>query len=125
MTATSTSTATALGGPSHMVGRDAITRFLAVDFHRLFVADVSLDFRGFYADGDVVVVEETMTATAAGGGTYRNDYCFVFELRGGRIHRVREYLDTAAGHRMLGGSAPAQPVTRERSGPPPRPAAPA
>ncbi|GAA4906439.1 ketosteroid isomerase-like protein [Nonomuraea thailandensis] len=99
--------------------RDAITRFLAVDFHRLFVADVSLDFRGFYADGDVVVVAETMTATPAGGNPYRNDCCFVFELRDGPIHRVREYMDTAAGHRMLSGGttgAPAQAVTGGRSG---------
>jgi ketosteroid isomerase-like protein len=61
-----------------------------------------VDFRGFYADGDVVVVEETMTATAA-GVPYVNDYCFVFELVGDRIHRVREHMDTARGHRQLAG----------------------
>ncbi|MGP4104077.1 nuclear transport factor 2 family protein [Nonomuraea sp. KM90] len=99
-------TAVALGGSHHMVGRDAIIHFLTVDFPRLFVADVSLTFRGFYADGDVVVVEETMEATLAGGNAYRNDYCFVFELRDGRIHRVREYMDTARGRRMLEGAVP-------------------
>ena len=40
-----------------------------------------------------------MSARLANGNTYRNDYCFVFELRDGRIHRVREYMDTARGHR--------------------------
>ncbi|MER6945922.1 hypothetical protein ABT294_18005 [Nonomuraea sp. NPDC000554] len=43
-----------------MVGRDAIVRF-----PRIFVADVTVDFRGFYADGDVVVV----LANGNDGGT--------------------------------------------------------
>jgi len=94
-------TATALDAPSHMIGRDAITHFLAEDFPRLFVGDVEVDFHGFHADGDRVVVEETMSATLANGNTYTNDYCFVFELRDGLIHRVREYLDTARGHRAV------------------------
>jgi ketosteroid isomerase-like protein len=44
-----------------------------------------------------------MTATLANGNHYANDYCFVFELRGGLIHRVREYMDTARAHRMVFG----------------------
>ncbi|MBP2329963.1 ketosteroid isomerase-like protein [Kibdelosporangium banguiense] len=96
-------TAVALGGSSHMVGRDAIVRFLAEDFPRFFVRDVTIDFHGFYADGERVIIEETMTATLANGRRYSNDYCFVFELRGGLIHRVREYMDTARGHRMVFG----------------------
>lgn len=94
-------TAIALQMTHHMIGREVIARFLAVDFRRLYVADVSVDFRGFYADGDIVVVEETMTATLADDRPYANDYCFVFELRDGRIHRVREYMDTASGHRQV------------------------
>lgn len=60
-------TAVALKGPSHMVGRKAIVRFLAEDFQRMFARDVTVTFHGFYADGDRVVVEETMTATLANG----------------------------------------------------------
>ncbi|MFB9320248.1 nuclear transport factor 2 family protein [Cryptosporangium minutisporangium] len=96
-------TAVALEAPSQMVGRKAIVHFLAEDFSRLFVRDVAVDFRGFYADGERVVVEETMTATLANGNHYFNDYCLVFELRDGLIHRVREYTDTARGHRMVRG----------------------
>ncbi|MGW5722343.1 nuclear transport factor 2 family protein [Amycolatopsis sp. NPDC003865] len=94
-------TAVALDGPSRLVGREAIVRFLAEDFPRFFVSDVTVTFHGFHADGDRVVVEETMTATLANGNHYANDYCFVFELRDGLIHRVREYMDTARGHRMV------------------------
>lgn len=95
-------TAVALGVASDMIGREAIARFLAVDFHRLFVSDVSVKFREFLGDGDRVVVEETMSATLRDGRRYVNDYCFVFELRDGLIHRVREYMDTARGMRMIG-----------------------
>ncbi|MGC7100962.1 nuclear transport factor 2 family protein [Amycolatopsis lurida] len=99
-------TAVALGGSHHMAGRAAIVRFLAEDFPRFFVSDVAVTFHGFHADGDRVVVEETMTATLANGNHYENDYCFVFELRDGLIHRVREYMDTARGHRQVFGEAP-------------------
>ncbi|MEV0466618.1 nuclear transport factor 2 family protein [Nocardia tengchongensis] len=51
-------TAVALDAPSHMIGRQAITHFLAHEFPRLFTSDVVVDFRGFYADGDRVIVEE-------------------------------------------------------------------
>ncbi|GAA3526579.1 nuclear transport factor 2 family protein [Nonomuraea rosea] len=97
-------TAVTLGVTHHMVGRDAILRFLTVDFGRMFVADVALEFHGFYADGDVVVVEESMRATLANGNAYRNDYCFVFVLRDGLIHRVREFMDTARAQRLVSGS---------------------
>lgn len=99
-------TAVALDAPSHMVGKKAIVRFLAEDFPRFFARDVTVTFHGFHADGDRVVVEETMTATLANGNHYANDYCFVFELRDGLIHRVREYMDTARGHRMIFGEVP-------------------
>lgn len=96
-------TAVALNGPSHMIGREAIAHFLAEDFPRLFVRDVTVTFHAFHADGERVIVEETMTATLANGNRYTNDYCLVFELRDGLIHRVREYMDTARGHRMIFG----------------------
>jgi uncharacterized protein len=94
-------TARALGGTHHMIGRDRIVRFLTAEFGTVFVADVSVDFKGMFADGDTVIVEERMQATLAHGGHYDNDYCFVFELEGGLIKRVREYMDTQRGAAML------------------------
>lgn len=99
-------TAVALDAPSHMIGKKAIVRFLAEDFPRLFARDVTVTFHGFYADGERVIVEETMTATLVNGDRYANDYCFVFELRNGLIHRVREYMDTARGHRTIFSEVP-------------------
>ena len=97
-------TALALGGTHHLVGRDRIVHFLTCEFGTVFVANVSIDFRGFYADGDTVVVEERMQATLAHGGHYDNDYCFIFELENGLIKRVREYMDSQRGARWFGSS---------------------
>ncbi|MGW1676117.1 nuclear transport factor 2 family protein [Saccharopolyspora sp. NPDC002376] len=96
-------TAVALEAPDHMVGRAAIVRFFAEDFPRLFARDLAVTFSGFHVAGERVVVEATMTATLASGGHYTNDYCFVIEVREGLVQRVREYTDTAWGHRMIFG----------------------
>ncbi|MER5389020.1 hypothetical protein [Saccharopolyspora sp. NPDC002686] len=53
--------------------------------------------------GERVVVEAAVAATLANGDPYDNDYCFVVELRGGLVRRVREYTDTARAHRMIFG----------------------
>jgi ketosteroid isomerase-like protein len=99
-------TAVALGATNHMVGRKAIAHFFAEDLPRLFVSGVDMTFHRFHADGELGIVEATVTATLAGGNHYSNDYCFVFELRDGLVHRVREYVDTARGHRMIFGDPP-------------------
>lgn len=90
-------TAVALDYTHHMIGRDAIVHFLTVAFPTLFVADVSVEFLGIYADGQTVVVEERMQATLPSGRHYNNAYCFVFVLEGERIALVREYMDTTRG----------------------------
>jgi ketosteroid isomerase-like protein len=94
-------TAIALGHSHHMIGRAAITHFLTHEFPRLFAQDVQVDFKTVLADGETVVVEERMRATLADGKAYDNDYCFIFELQDGRIHRVREYMDTLKGTKMI------------------------
>jgi ketosteroid isomerase-like protein len=96
-------TAVALGGASGFQGAELIARFIAEDFGRLFVRDTKSEFRGLYADSDIVVAETRLQATLAGGQRYDNDYCFIFEMRDGRISVMREYMDTAKGYRMIFG----------------------
>ena len=96
-------TALATNFTNHMIGKAEIARFIAVEFGKLFASEVSIEFKGVHAAGDMVVVEERMRATLADGGRYDNDYCFVFELENGLIRRVREYMDTAKGQRMIFG----------------------
>jgi ketosteroid isomerase-like protein len=93
-------TAQAFNGAAGFKGAEAIASFIAKDMRRLFL-DLKIDFRGFYADGPIVVVEERMTASLPDGARYENDYCFVFECRYGKIARVREYMDTLNGYRQL------------------------
>jgi ketosteroid isomerase-like protein len=94
-------TAVALDTTNHIVGRKAIVRFFAEEFPRLYVRDVALSFRGIHTDGERITVEATMAAILNNGNPYANDYCFVFELRNGLIHRAREYVDTAREHHMI------------------------
>jgi uncharacterized protein len=95
-------TAVALKHTDHMVGPQEIANFIAGVMHRLF-SSVEISFRGIYADGNIVVVEERMRATLPGGGPYENDYCFVFVVEGERIRQVREYMDTRKGWRQVFG----------------------
>ncbi|MBB4378378.1 nuclear transport factor 2 family protein [Bradyrhizobium sp. SBR1B] len=93
-------TAVALDHTDHMVGPHQIARFIAQEMHRMF-SNIDISFRGVYADGDVVIVEERMRATLPGGKPYENDYCFVFTVAGDRFRQVREYMDTRKGWRMV------------------------
>jgi ketosteroid isomerase-like protein len=47
------------------------------------------------SDGDRVMVETRATGTKADNGKpYANRYAWAFELKGGKILRVREYMDS-------------------------------
>ena len=96
-------TAIALNAPSGFTSAEAIARFIANDVSKIFARDVTIDFKGIHAVGNVVIVEERMQATLSSGRHYDNDYCFVFELEDGLITVMREYMDTAKGFRMIFG----------------------
>lgn len=89
-------------GTHHLVGRERIARFIADEFPAIFGSEVSIDFRAVVGEGSTVVVEERMRAVLPSGRMYEVDYCIVFELYDGLIHRVREYLDTRRGLELLG-----------------------
>lgn len=76
--------------------RDAIVAFMACNFARFF-ADAGNEFRTVTAEGDVVVVEHRLSAVLPNGRPYVNDYCFVYEVRDGKVLRIREYMDTRGG----------------------------
>lgn len=43
---------------------------------------------------DLAVAETQMRARTPSGDEYRNQYCFFFEFRDGRIAEIREHVDT-------------------------------
>jgi uncharacterized protein len=90
--------------------RDAIVTFMAYNFARFF-GDVENDFRTVVAEGEVVVVEHRLSATLPNGRSYVNDYCFVYEVRDGKVWRIREYMDTRGGwEQVFGEGEPLQLV---------------
>ena len=82
--------------------RDAIVTFMAYNFARFF-GDVKNDFRTVVAEGEVVVVEHRLSAILPNGRSYVNDYCFLFEVRDGKVWRIREYMDTRGGWKQVFG----------------------
>jgi len=76
--------------------RAAIVAFMAYNFSRFF-GGVKNVFRTVVAQDDVVVVEHRLSATLPNGRPYVNDYCFIYELRDGKVWRIREYMDTRGG----------------------------
>lgn len=50
--------------------------------------------KGVTAEGDRVAVEAESYVKLKNGRVYNNQYHFLIEVRGGKIERVREYLDT-------------------------------
>ena len=90
--------------------RDAIVAFMADNFARLF-GSARNEFRTVVAEGEVVVVEHRLSATLLNGRPYVNDYCFVYEVRDGKVWRIREYMDTRGGWaQVFGDGEPVQMI---------------
>ena len=80
-------------------GRDSIlNEFLATALSYYEPGSVSLDITGMIAEGDRVVLQWTSRANTRTGRRYENDCIGVFTVRDGRIHDVREYMDTLYAH---------------------------
>ena len=64
------------------------------------------------SDGDRVVVESHATGQRADGKVYNNRYAWVFELRGGKVLNIREYMDSLYVARFFDmiPAAPAEPL---------------
>jgi ketosteroid isomerase-like protein len=62
-----------------------------------------------FHDGDWVIAESTGAGRFRNGTEYDNRYIIVYEIVGGRIRTVREYMDTQHGARLFA----------EGAGPPP------
>jgi ketosteroid isomerase-like protein len=81
-------------GPSHMIGKEVVMQFFTSGFRKVFQAEVHFEILNIYADGNTVIVEQAFQARVANGNFYKNDYCFIIELKDGRVRQVREYMDT-------------------------------
>jgi ketosteroid isomerase-like protein len=68
----------------------------------------ALEIRRMVVEGPVAVVQQRLTATAkATGLPYDNQYCWIYEVRDGRIVDIEEYADTVVAARAMGWDASA------------------
>ena len=76
-------------------GRDAIVDdFLATARSYFDPNSIEIEITGMTAEDDRVVLQWTSRARVRSGVAYENDCIGVFTVRNGRIHSVREYMDT-------------------------------
>lgn len=99
------------GAPSgaNDLGHRQIVQFMAHNFSRLFKS-VKNEFRSMISEGDLVVAEHRLSALLPNGRSYVNDYCFAYEVRGGKIARIREYMDTRGGWAQVFGKDAPKPL---------------
>ncbi|MFT3965429.1 MAG: nuclear transport factor 2 family protein [Sphingobium sp.] len=82
--------------------RDYATIIGTIDaFRTLLPTGLRPDVRSVTAEGDRVAVEWEGDAVTAEGKPYRNQYCMIFTLRGGRIVQVNEYFCTIHADEVL------------------------
>lgn len=97
-------TAVALGVTDHMVGKDAIANFILSDLRKLFSNGLEVEPISITAEGNRVVFEQMQKADLSNGRRYENAYVFIFEMEGRKVRRIREYMDTWNGYKMVFGN---------------------
>jgi ketosteroid isomerase-like protein len=81
-------------------GKDEILKFMS-GVGTIFPEGLNAEIRKTFCDGDTVIVELTNRGKVSNGKIYENEYCFIFELEGDKIRRIREYVDTQKAKEIL------------------------
>lgn len=73
----------------------------------VFPEGIRFEILDMIAEGDKVAVEATSEGKHISGAIYTNEYHFLFELRDGKLVRLKEYMDTERATDILcGGQRP-------------------
>jgi ketosteroid isomerase-like protein len=85
-------------------GRDAVAQALGGDLPaQIFdMKTFRLDIHRILADGDIAIVQHSISAKTVGGAQYDNEYCWVYHCRDGVIAKIEEYADTLKASRVMG-----------------------
>ena len=75
-------------------GKQAILRDLIGPLRANLAERAKMVAQRFIADGEFVAVEACGENATRAGVPYRNEYCMLFRIVGGRITEVTEYSDT-------------------------------
>ena len=76
-------------------GLENIVNDFFVPWRKQIDGDLVVHVSELIGEGERVVALGRGEAKTIFGKRYDNDYCFVFTVRDGKIHRVEEFLDTA------------------------------
>jgi ketosteroid isomerase-like protein len=82
-------------------GKDAVLGMFAQGVSLYAPEPMKIEILGMVADESKVAAEIHITAKTAKGAEYSNFYHFLFELDGGKIKGVKEYVDTLYAQRTL------------------------
>jgi ketosteroid isomerase-like protein len=97
-------TAIAAGADAESVASvDGIIAFITGEAYPKLFRDVKVDFLKVIAEGDTVMIENIYRARLPNGRDYANRYCWVFEVRDGKVAEMREYMDTHGGFAQIFG----------------------
>jgi uncharacterized protein len=76
--------------------RDAIIDGFLAPVRGLFKpGDPKVHIDAIISDGDRIMVESSSTGTLSDGRKYDNLYAWAFELKDGKVWKIREYMDSA------------------------------
>lgn len=81
-------------GAGEHKGDAIIDEFLAPVRGVFKPGDPKVHVTALMSDGDMVAAESYSTGGLQDGRTYRNDYCWVFRLKDGKVARLHEYMDS-------------------------------
>ncbi|MGC5033576.1 nuclear transport factor 2 family protein [Micromonospora sp. DT229] len=60
-----------------------------------------MTIREMWADGDTVIIRFSGDSTAVDGVDYHNEYCWIWQLRGGQVVRCHAFLDMVAVRELI------------------------
>lgn len=91
---------TIVNGRTYASKAEFLTQGSAPVLDRL-ASTLVMTIRELWTDGDTVVVHFEGDATAVDGVAYHNEYCWIWQLRGGRVVRCHAFLDMIAVRELI------------------------
>lgn len=82
-------------------GKEAVFALFASGVDLYAPEPMQINVAGMVADETKVAAEVEITAKTAKGAPYLNQYHFLFEIGGGQIKLVKEYVDTLYAQKTL------------------------
>jgi ketosteroid isomerase-like protein len=81
------------GAPSVWKGKQGLKDF-AAHVKKMLPNGSTMDVQKWHATDDAVIMEAIGSGKAHNGNDYRNKYCFIFDIKDGKIAAIREYTDS-------------------------------